>query len=215
MRPAEHTDSGRHEPARRCIVSGAIRPRSSLLRFAVSPEGMITPDLSCRLPGRGIWVEPRRESLHRACDRNLFARSARRPVRPIDGLVDLVEGQLLGRCLDLLRMARRANLTVVGHDQVAAALQRGAPRALDGAVLATADDTAPRGAIEANRLAAISENELGRIYCLSADELGQPFDRRRVVHLIVMPGRLADRFLQEASRLAGMRSDETQEVGRE
>ena len=214
MIAVQHTDRGRLGPVRRCIVSGAVRPRSALLRFAVSADGMVAPDLSCRLPGRGIWVEPRRDSLRQACDRNLFARSARRPVRPIDGLVKLVEDQLLHRCLDLLRMGRRADRVVVGHDQVAAELRRTAARALEGAVLATAMDASPRAVAEADRLAAPGENGLARINCLSADELGQPFDRARVVHLMVMPGRLAERFLQEALRLTGMRSDETQEVGR-
>ena len=214
MSAAEQTIRSRDEPQRRCIVSGAVRPRSTLLRFAVSAEGRVTPDLSCRLPGRGIWIESSRESLRLACDRNLFARAARRTVRPSDELVDLVGEQLLCRCLDMLRLGRRANHIVLGHDQVAAALQFGTAKAGGLGVLATATDASPRALSEADRLAATSQNGLTRVTCLTADELGRPFDRERVVHLMIRPGRLAERFLQEATRLAGMRPSETQEVGR-
>ena len=211
---ALQTDRSRDEPLRRCIVSGAVRPRSSLVRFAISAEGTVTPDLSCRLPGRGIWVEPRHESLRLACDRNLFARAARRSVRPIDGLVDLVGEQLLRRCLGMLHLGRRANHVVLGHDQVAAALQFGAAKISGRGVLVTAADASRRALSQADRLAATGQSGLARVTCLTADELGAPFDRERVVHLMIKPGRLAQRFLQEATRLAGMRPGETQEVGR-
>ena len=209
---AVRTSEDRREPMRRCIVSGSVRPQSALLRFAVSDDGIVAPDLSGRLPGRGIWVEAAEASLRRACDRNMFTRAARRSVRPVDGLVDLVGDQLRQRCLDLLRMGRRADQVVLGHDQVAAAIARGLFRARGPAVLATAADAAPRAVNQAARLAAAG-TEVERIGCLTADELGEPFDRERVVHLLVVPGRLAERFLQEASRLAGMRPVETQEVG--
>ena len=44
------------EPERRCIATGAVQPRAGLIRFVVSPDGMIVPDLGGKLPGRGIWV---------------------------------------------------------------------------------------------------------------------------------------------------------------
>ncbi len=205
------TVAERREPMRRCIVSGSVRPQSALLRFAVSDDGRLAPDLSGRLPGRGIWVEAAQASLRRACDRNMFSRAARRPVQPVDGLVDIVADQLLQRCLDLLRMGRRGQQVVLGHDQVAAAVQRGLPGRHGAAVLATAADAAPRSAAEAERL--VAGSGLARVGCLTADELGQPFDRERVVHLFIRPGRLAERFLQEAARLAGMRPTDAQEVG--
>lgn len=215
MITGEQSDRGRPVPTRRCIVSGAVRPRGTLLRFAVSAEGTVTPDLSCRLPGRGIWVESVHESLRLACDRNLFARAARRSVRPIDGLVDLVGEQLFARCLDLLRLGRRADEIAVGHDQVAAALLHSAAATTSQqGVLVTAVDASSRASTAADRLAAMARYDVGRVRCLTADDLGRPFDRARIVHLLIKPGRLAERFLQEATRLAGIRPGETREVGR-
>ncbi len=208
-----HTERATVGPMRRCIVSGESRPRSTLLRFAVSDEGTVTPDLGCRLPGRGIWVEPRHESLRVACDRNLFARAARRSVRPAEGLVEMVGDQLQRRCLDLLRMARRADQLVFGHDNVSLAIRATGTGLSQPGVLVTASDASPRAVREADRLAAANA-DLARVGCLTADELGQPVDRERVVHLLVKPGRLAARFLQEATRLAGMRPEMAQETGR-
>ena len=43
-------------PERRCIATGEVQPKHGLIRFVVGPDGQIVPDLSEKLPGRGIWV---------------------------------------------------------------------------------------------------------------------------------------------------------------
>ncbi len=192
-------------PQRRSIVTGEIRPRGDLLRFVASPDGIVTPDLAARLPGRGLWVEPRRELIEQACTRNLFARAARRPARPPDGLVNLVATLLLKSCLDLLRLARRARRVEVGYDQVAPQLGAAGGTGPRPAVLVTAFDGSSRARNQADRLCARDDRAVTRVTCLSAAELGSPFDRDRVVHLLLPAGRLADRFLLEATRLAGVR----------
>ncbi|WP_223291866.1 DUF448 domain-containing protein [Defluviicoccus vanus] len=64
---------------RRCLVTGVTHPASELIRFVVSPEGRVVPDVAGRLPGRGMWVQSDRAILERACTRNLFRpRRARR-----------------------------------------------------------------------------------------------------------------------------------------
>ncbi|MCF6199646.1 MAG: DUF448 domain-containing protein, partial [Hyphomicrobiaceae bacterium] len=45
-----------------------------LIRFVLSPEQIVTPDLRCKLPGRGLWLSANRESLELAVNKNLFAR---------------------------------------------------------------------------------------------------------------------------------------------
>ena len=44
----------RNDPERRCIVSGEAQPKRGLIRFAVSPDGILVPDILEKLPGRGI-----------------------------------------------------------------------------------------------------------------------------------------------------------------
>ncbi|HCK84142.1 MAG TPA: DNA-binding protein, partial [Hyphomonadaceae bacterium] len=41
---------------RRCIVSQESLPEAQLIRFALAPDGAVTPDVAAKLPGRGAWV---------------------------------------------------------------------------------------------------------------------------------------------------------------
>ena len=76
--------------SRRCIASGASKPRDTLLRFVVDPAGALVPDLGESLPGRGLWVSAERAALEKACERGLFARAARRPIAVAPDLIDEV-----------------------------------------------------------------------------------------------------------------------------
>src|SRR5205809_5522732 len=122
---------------RRCIVTGEVRDRGSLLRFVVGPDGAIVPDVAARLPGRGLWLTSRRDIVDRAVAKRLFARAARRPVVAPAGLADRIESLLARRCCDALGLARRAGLAVAGVERVSEAANRGRAAlllfALDGA----------------------------------------------------------------------------------
>jgi uncharacterized protein len=106
---AQQTVSEAAEPAgsapeRRCIATGAVLPRESLLRFVVRPgegsaPGELVPDLEARLPGRGLWITPRRDIVARALAKNLFARAAHAPVSAAPDLVDRLEALLARRLM--------------------------------------------------------------------------------------------------------------------
>ena len=110
---------------RRCIVTGEIGERSRLLRFVVGPQGELVPDVAARLPGRGLWLTPRRDIVERAVAKRLFARAARRPVTVPVGLADRIEALLAQRCIDAIGLARRAGLAVAGFERVADAARAG------------------------------------------------------------------------------------------
>jgi LytS/YehU family sensor histidine kinase len=42
----ERVDGGSRSRERRCIVSGEVLPESKLIRFVVSPDGEVTPDIA-------------------------------------------------------------------------------------------------------------------------------------------------------------------------
>ncbi len=90
-----------------------------------------------RLPGRGLWLTPRRDIVDSAVAKRLFARAARRPVVVPAGLADRVEALLARRCVDLIGLARRAGQAVAGFAKVEAALDKG-----EAAVLVEAADGA-------------------------------------------------------------------------
>lgn len=181
---------------RRCFVTGEVRPVGELLRFVVSPDGGIVPDVAGRLPGRGLWLRSDRAILERACSRNLFRRAARAEVAVPQGLASLVEAQVLQRCLDLIGLARRANDAVFGFEKAREWLSAGR-----AALLIAAIDGDPR---DRSRLRALA-TDLPVVDILSADEIGRATGRERTVHGVVAKGRLAVAIRGEGDRLRCLR----------
>jgi predicted RNA-binding protein YlxR (DUF448 family) len=184
-------------PHRRCIATGEIGDRLRLLRFVVSPGGELVPDLAANLPGRGIWVKPRRDVLERAVAKRLFARAARRPVAVPTGLADHVEALLAQRCCAAVGLARRSGLAVAGFEKVCEAIRAG-----KAALLLSAIDGAEGGRDKVRALG----RDLPVLTVLMAAEMGAVFGRDHVVHLAVGGGRLSSRLMADAEKLAGFRS---------
>ena len=197
MRRARLDDTGDRQsgPLRRCLVSGAVRPKDQMVRFVISPDGEIVADVEERLPGRGFWLSADRDVLMKAGTKHLFAKAARRAVRVPEDLTDRVEHALVRRCLSLIGLARRAGQAVVGFEKAREWLNSGR----DGVVVAAADGSAGGRA----KLEALASGP--SIAVLTADEIGAAAGRDRAVHIVVSPGRLADSLRREAGRLAGFR----------
>jgi predicted RNA-binding protein YlxR (DUF448 family) len=184
-------------PQRRCIVTGETGDRPALLRFVVGPDGAIVPDIDARLPGRGLWLLPRRDIVERAVAKRLFSRAARRPVEVPQGLADRIEALLARRCCDTLGLARRAGLAVAGFERVSEAVRRG-----DAALLLLALDGAEAGR---RRLTALARGA-DSASVLDAAEQGAAFGHDRAVFVAVGSGPLSSRLLLDLGRLAGFRS---------
>ena len=73
--------TNRSATTRMCAVSREVRPIDELIRFVVSPQGEVIPDLKRKLPGRGLWVSASRQAVAEAVRRNQFARGFKREVR--------------------------------------------------------------------------------------------------------------------------------------
>jgi predicted RNA-binding protein YlxR (DUF448 family)/ribosomal protein L30E len=195
-RPLSNTETEEQgRPMRRCVLSGAVRPKDEMVRFVVGPSDEIVADVDERLPGRGFWLSADRDMLMKAGAKHMFAKAARKPVRVPDNFADQVEGALVRRCLSLVGLARRAGQAVVGYEKSREWLKSG--RA--GVVVAASDGSAA----SRTKLEALASS--APITVLRADELGAAAGRERAVHMVVSPGRLADSLKREAKRLAGFR----------
>lgn len=182
-------------PERRCIATGEVQPASGLIRFVVSPDGLLVPDLGEKLPGRGIWVSSDRSALELAVKKKLFTRAARREVTVPDGLVDMVENALAARVVNLVSLARKAGGAVAGFEKVKGWLAEGRAK-----VLLQASDGSERGKSK------LWTPEGGRWFgILTASELGLAFGRESVIHGALASGGLAKRVVEEATRLKGVR----------
>lgn len=184
-------------PQRRCLVTRRRGPKEALLRFVVAPDGTVTPDLAGKLPGRGLYVWPRRDILDRAIAKKGFARAARQPVTVPDDLADRVIRLATQRAVDQLALARRAGVAVAGMEKVKAWLSEG-----KADLLVQAADGAADGRAKLSGLARAVEVE--ELPGPSAAQLGAAFGRDHVVHAALRPGGLADKVRVALTRLAGL-----------
>lgn len=183
------------DPERRCVVTGEVQPKAGLVRFVLSPDGIVTPDLAGKLPGRGIWVTADRAAIEKAATKGLFARGAKAPATVPDGLADLVEAGLAKRVVELVSLDRKAGKAVCGFEKVKDWLADGKAK-----VLLQASDGSERGKGK------LWTPEGGRWFgCLTAHELGQAFGRDSVIHAALAAGGLAKRVVEEAAKLNGLR----------
>jgi predicted RNA-binding protein YlxR (DUF448 family) len=186
----------RDDPERRCIATGDVQPKRGLIRFAVSPEGVVVPDILEKLPGRGIWVAAERDALELAVKKGLFARAAKQQVTVPETLVSDVEAGLARRLIDGISMARKAGRAVAGYEKVKDWLGREEAR-----ILFQATDGSERG-----KSKLYPPGGKGSFFeVLTSSELGLSFGRERVIHAALGFGGLTERIREDAIRLSGVR----------
>lgn len=197
-RGAQKTE--REEPERRCIVTGETGPKAGLIRFVVGPDDTVVPDITERLPGRGIWVLASASAVEKAARKGLFSRAARRSVKADPDLAKRVEERLAARVIELLSLARKAGEAVAGMEKVKALLEAGTAvcllQAADGSAREKAQLRAPEG----------DDTYFAE---LTAAELGLAFGRDRVIHAALISGGLGRLVRYESARLAGMRRNQS------
>lgn len=166
-----------------------------MIRFVLGPDRALVPDLSGRLPGRGLWLSARADVLEGPRARSAFARAARGPVAVPPDLKALVATGLSRRVAELLGFARRAGQAVGGFQK--------AREWLDARRAAAIMQAGDGSAAERARLLG-GRTDVPVITALSAAALGAVFGRDHLVHVALAPGRLCDTIRIEADRLAGV-----------
>ncbi|MFN4281822.1 MAG: RNA-binding protein [Alphaproteobacteria bacterium] len=194
--PAAREDKSDAPKARRDIASGEAGDRETMVRFVISPDGVVVPDLEGKLPGRGLWLAANRDVLQGVRLAPLFSRAAREKVSVPDDLADRLEALLASRCQNLMGLARRASMMVAGYEQVRSALRAGR-----AAVLIAASDGAADGRDKVRHLAP----DLPLIDCLTSAEIGASVGAGAMVHAALSDGRLAREILITADKLGGLR----------
>ena len=189
---------------RKCIATGEGQPKFGLIRFVISPDQQIVPDILGKLPGRGIWVSAQHDSLGTAISKGLFSRGAKQSVLVPDSLISDIEKQLARRVIDLISLARKSGQAVAGYEKVKDWLCKETAR-----VLIQASDGSARGK---SKLSTPYDGSF--IGWLSADELGLAFGRQTAIHGALASGGLTSRIVEEAARLKGVRVIDDSDGGR-
>jgi uncharacterized protein len=182
---------------RRCIATGQTGSPEGFVRFVLSPDAVVTPDFSGKLPGRGAWVLASADALAAAIKQRAFARSFKAEAKVSDDLGAQVEAGLAKAALSTLGLGRRCGDVVIGFEKVRGALKDGKV-----AVLISARDGAADGVRKLQALA----RGVTQVALFDADELSAALGRDHVIHAAVVGGAAAQRFLRAAARLEGFRA---------
>jgi len=116
-------------PQRSCIACRETRNKDELIRFVLSPDGMLVPDLLHKLPGRGAYTCANYSCIVRACERKQFNRAFRKDGEAVDAEVlrERIVRSMENRIASYLALANKAGKVVSGSDQVADFLRKKSP----------------------------------------------------------------------------------------
>ena len=180
---------------RKCLATGEVQPKQGLIRFVLSPDMEVFPDVLGKLPGRGVYVSAHRSALETAIKKKLFARGFKSQVKMRDDLIAEVDTQVARRLVDLISLARKSGQAISGYEKVKDWLMKEEAR-----ILLQASDGSARGKSK------LSTPYRGKfVGCLTANELGMAFGRETVIHAALASGGLSKRVVEEAQRMQGLR----------
>jgi len=203
---ATHAEDDESGSERTCVATGAKGPPEAMLRFALAPDGAVTPDIRRKLPGRGVWTSLSAEAVRRAAAKGGFSRGFRAQVAVPADLAEVVDGLLERDALQSLAMANKAGLVVTGAFKVDAAIAGGGLAALIQAADAAADGAAKREQALRARLGADAA-EVARVKVFSSRQLDLALGKANVVHAALKSGAAASAFLARAERLRRFRNE--------
>jgi len=117
--------NGKEKPQRSCLGCRETRDKERLLRFVLSPQDEVLPDLDSRLPGRGAYTCISSRCLESALQQRQFNRAFKREVSsmPAEQLTGLVARLMRERILGCLGMANRAGKIISGGALVSDAIR--------------------------------------------------------------------------------------------
>jgi uncharacterized protein len=195
---------------RMCAVTRQVLPIDELIRFVVSPQGEVVPDLKRKLPGRGLWVTASRQVVAEAVKRNQFGKGFKREVRAAPTLAADTEVLLVRSVVEALAMAAKAGQVVAGFSKVEGALaQRQTPTSVHA--LIHASDGAADGI---RKLDAIFRQNAGNneesspfpvVTALTSEQLDLALGRSNVIHAALLAGPASKTFLSRSQILVRYR----------
>ena len=200
---------------RTCIVERRPTGPDELIRFVVSPDGAVVPDLKRNLPGRGCWVTADREHVDKAAKKGLFARALKSGALKSEVIVPqdlggMVDRLLAKSALGALGLSRKAGAVALGATKVEASVRSGAALLVLHAAEASQDGL--RKIAQARRATAHAGGPEIRAYKLfSEQELGLALGGTNVIHAAVLAGdagRAAEKRMVALDRYRGGSPDE-------
>ncbi len=184
---------------RTCVVTGEKGSPETMLRFALSPEGVVTPDIRRKLPGRGVWTQLDARVVARASKG--FAKGFRQPVKASATLAADVDALLAEDALQFLGLVNKSGLLVAGNAKVESAIRSGRAKAL-----LHASEAKPDGVRKLDGLARGLDKPIPSINLFETARLDLALGRTNVIHAALHAGPPSAAFLARVMRLIAYRS---------
>ncbi len=125
-------------PQRSCLGCRISKNQDQLIRFVLSPQNEVLPDLDNKLPGRGAYTCISGECLAKAVTQRQFKRSFKQDVQVMapEELVLHTRKLLFDRIIGLIGLANKASQVIGGGSMVSEALKN---RVKPGLVIVATD----------------------------------------------------------------------------
>ncbi|NVN89906.1 MAG: DUF448 domain-containing protein [Desulfuromonadales bacterium] len=113
------------KPQRSCLGCRETRDKERLIRFVLSPQGEVVPDLEAKLPGRGAYTCISSRCLDVAIKQRLFNRAFKCDVSvlPSNDMLALVGLLMREKILGYLGLANKAGKIISGSSLVCDAIR--------------------------------------------------------------------------------------------
>lgn len=220
-KPAADADG----PERRCILSGEHGPRDGLVRLALSPDGVLVPDVMARAPGRGAWIGVDRATLETAIAKGKMKGAVARAFKgaPVTVPVDLglqVDSAFHRTLMAQLGLAAKAGALVTGAEKVDVAARSGQVALLCHARDAAEDGRRKRDQSWRVGLDAEGSGMAGRVLPVDRTALSVALGRDNAVHVAIIDAgwgerltALLDRWHQFAGSSMGLTGSDVTTTG--
>ncbi|MCT2398842.1 DUF448 domain-containing protein [Novosphingobium mangrovi (ex Huang et al. 2023)] len=203
-RVSSDIDSAKAE--RTCILSGEKAARDDFVRLAISPDGLVLPDVHARAPGRGAWIGVSRDALENALAKGKLKGALARafkgaPLSIPDDLPDRIEQALIRALTERLGLELKSGKLLMGSDRIAQNAREGRVAWLGHAADASEDGS--RKLDQAWRVGSEAEGSglKGMRLPLDRETLSVALGRDNVVHLALNDRGAAERVASLLRRL--------------
>ncbi len=195
---------------RTCIVERARREKPFLLRFVLSPQNSVVPDIRGNLPGRGVWITAKKAAVAEAIKRRAFQRAFRKPVSADEELPFQVEELFKRSALERLSICNKAGLVVVGFTKVEEALNRGE---IAGLLHASGAAEGGKAKLDRKFAALYSEKDHNAPKnCFTSAEISLATGSTNVIHAGLKDGGASRAFFEALDRFSGYCTGEGVEI---
>jgi predicted RNA-binding protein YlxR (DUF448 family) len=208
MSPNDSPKANVSDPERRCIISGERAPKAGLTRLAISPDGLVAPDVRARAPGRGAWIGVDRATFEVALKKGKLKGALVRAFKTSaitvpDELGAQIEANLQRAVLDRIGIESRSGAILLGGEKIEQSARAG-----QLAALLHADDAAPDGKRKLDQAWRVGRElegsgATGLVLAINRAILGAALGREQVVHIGITDKAAAERLMALVERWHG------------